>query len=431
MMKLSAETRQTLGEWVEEAHDPLDGSGESTGRDFRLYAIGRIVSEIGDRIAVIVLVFVVIHLSKGSPLAVGLFYISRVLPTLAAGLLAGVLADRFDRRTLMVSADVGRALILLVVPTLGDLSLWTLYPLVIVLYALSLIFDTSARAALPDVVPESQMTRANGILQGIETGADLAYAVGGGLVVALGLRLPLYIDALTFLFSAALVWRMRFPRLLPTPEALAGSLVERTREGVAFLVSHPFLRWSTVAFTIAPLAGGAMYVVVPLYANTILSHSGGLVGPLRDGAFRFSVLEVCLGVGALAGSYLAIRQAGRSPRGRLVGIGLLGMGVVDLSFAVIGNIYIAAAVMALHGLFNSLFAVSVITLVQTLTPSEIRGRVVAVRNTVINGAIAVGSALGGAALGLVSYHAMWLLIGASIAVASLAIWLPRGVRSQV
>jgi MFS family permease len=411
------------------AHPTQRSTG--AGRDFQLYATGRIVSEIGDRIAIIALVFVIIKLSNSSPLALALFYIARVLPTLAGGLVAGVLVDMLDRRLLMVSADLGRAIVLIAVPTLGSLSLWSLYPLVIVLYIFALLFDTSARAALPDVVPEGKLTGANAVLQGIETSADLAYAVGGGLVVALGLRVPFYIDAVTFLFSAAMVWRMRLPYLSRTVTPVRRNVMAATGEGIAFLLSMPFLRWSTLTFVVAPFAGGVMYVLVPLYANQSLAHSAGLIGPLRQGAFRFSVLEVCLGLGALAGSVLAVRLTRRLPRGRLVGIGILGMGLVDLSFAAIHNIYSAAVIMVAHGVFNGLFAVSVITLVQALTPTELRGRVVAVRNTAINGALALGSAVGGVLLGTVSFSTTWLLVGGLIAVASLAIWVHPQVRNQV
>jgi MFS family permease len=411
----------------EEQAPPHTGSN----RDFQLYAVGRIVSEIGDRIAVIALVFVILRLSGGSPVALALFYISRLLPSLAGGLVAGVLVDHVDRRKLMVTADLGRAVLLVAVPTLGTLSLWSLYPLVIVLYSLGLLFDTSGRAALPDVVPEERMTRANGILQGIETAADLAYAVGGGLVVALGLRVPFYIDAATFLFSAAMVWQMRLPYLHRVPIPSVRGIGAHARDGIAFLLSSPFLRWSTLTFLIAPFAGGATYVLVPLYAIRTLAGGPGLIGPLQNGAFRFSMLEVCLGLGALAGSALTVGLARRYPRGRLLAIGVLGAGLMDLSLAGIHSLYLAAIVTMVLGVCNALMGVSVITLVQALTPTEIRGRVVAVRNMGINAALTLGSAVGGVVLGAISPPTMWLLIGAIIVVSSLPLWLHREVRNEV
>lgn len=405
--------------------------GPDSGRDFRLYATGRIVSQIGDRIGLIALVFVIIHLTRAPAVALSLFYISRVVPSFAGGIFVGSLVDAFDRRILMVTADLGRAAIVMAVPTLTALALWSVYPLVIGLYALGLVFYTAAQAAIPDVVRPERMTGANAILQGIETSADLAYAVGGGLVVLLGLTAPFYIDAATFLFSAAMVWQMRLPRGARVAFPSLRGVYAHMREGLSFLIRSPFLRWSTLSLIIAPFAGGAMYVLVPLYANRSLAHSPGLFGPLQNGAFRFSVLEVALGLGVLTASALVVRLAGRVPRGQLVGFGILGQGLVVMTFALIQNIYLAAAVMFVQGFYNGIFVISVITLVQQLTPSEIRGRVVGVRNIGVDGATALGSAAGGILFASISYSAGWLAIGAIIAAASLAIWLRPEVRDQI
>jgi MFS family permease len=399
------------------------------GADFRFYASARAVSAIGDRIALIALVFLVIQLSRGFAFALGLFYLARVLPALFGGLFTGVLADHYSRRPLMVGCDVGRAAVALAVPALGGLSLWTLYPAVVALYGFGLLFESASVAALPDVVPEAAMTRANAILRAIDTSADLAYAVGGSLVYLLDLRIPFYIDAATFLFSAGMVARMAIPRNLGGPLPSVGQARALLREGLTFTRRNPFLKWSTATFAVAPLAGGAMFVLVPLYANRTLSKEG-LGGPLASGAFRFSVLEVSLGLGALAGSVIAVRLASRWPRGRLFGLGILGMGCVDLLFAAIKSLYVAAPVMALHGLCNSLFLVSGVTLLQQLTPTVLRGRVVAVRSTLIYSAVAAGSVVGGLLLDKVPYSAMWLLIGSIIALSSLFVWLQPSVRNQ-
>lgn len=399
------------------------------GNDFRFYASGRAVSEIGDRIALIALVFLVIRLSNNQAFALGLFYLARLLPTLLGGLVAGVIADHFSRRPLMIACDLGRALLLVAVPALSSLTLWTVYPLVVALYTLTLLFDTAARAALPDVVPEAGMTRANALLQAIDSSTDIAYAVGGSLVYALNLRTPFYIDAVTFLFSALMVSRMSIPSLATGPLPRLRAVWMRMRDGLAYLLASPFLKWSSAAFGLAPLAGGAMFVLVPLYAEKVLSGAN-LSGPFKSGVFRFSMLEVSLGLGALLGTLLTVRLARHWPRGRLFGIGLLGMGCVDLSFAAITNLFVAMPVMALHGICNSLFLICGVTLVQQLTPSELRGRVIAARSTIIYSALGIGSAVGGVLLTWLSYRTMWLVLGSVIALSSVFIWLRPDVRNQ-
>jgi predicted MFS family arabinose efflux permease len=299
-----------------------------------------------------------------------------------------------------------------------------------VLYAFTLVFDTAARAALPDIIDEDRMMAANSILHGIDTAGDFAYALGGVLVYALGLQAPFYIDAGTFLFSALMVSRMRLPSRPPQPFPGVFSLLARVRGGTTFLLGQPFLKWSTVAFTFAPLAGGALYVLMPLYANSVLGQSALLFGPLTSGAFRFSVLEVCFGVGALLGAGVAARISTRWPRGALFGAGLAGYGGAFALMSIATNFYAAGAVLVAAGACNSLFLVAGLTLVQTLTPSDVRGRVVAARMTIINGSLAIGSALGGTLLLGLPYRAAWLLLGAVVSASSCFVWLRSEVRGQ-
>lgn len=400
------------------------------GREFRLYAVGQAVSVVGDRIALIALVFLVIRLSKGFAPAVSLFYVVQVLPTLLGGVLSGAIVDRFDRRHLMIGCDLGRAALLVIVPALSSVALWTIFPMVAVLYGMTVVFNTAANAALPDVVPESQLMGANAMLQGIRTAADLAYAVGGLLVFALKYQTPFYIDAATFVFSAGMITGMRVPGLPAQAKLRIASVVADLGVGFRFTWAQPFVKWSTLTMVTASIAGGAIFVLTPLYANHVLARSSGLVGPLQSGAFRFSLLEVGVGVGALLGSLLAPALTRRWPGGRVFGLGMLGLGVSAAALAVLSNLYLALAAIALSGVFNSVFLIPALTLAQKLTPSDIRGRVLAVRVTLINGGLVLGSAVGGPLVLVLSYGVLWLLLGSIVAGASLLVWLHPEVRGQ-
>jgi MFS family permease len=401
------------------------------GRDFVLYAVGQAVSLAGDRIATIALVFLVLRLSGSFAPALALFYVARVLPTLVAGLIVGALADEIDRRRLMIGCDVGRAALLCVVPSVAMLGLWTIYPVVVALYALNLVFNTAARAALPDVVPESRLLGANSILFSLQTAADVAYALGGFLVFVLGFQAPFYVDAGTFLFSAAMVTLMRIPAHERASTADVAGFFTRIREGVEFLLGHPFLKWSSLAYGVASIAVGVGFVILPLYASSTLARSEGLVGPLTNGAFRFGMLQVALGIGAFAGSRITTKLATLWPSGKLLGAGMLVTGAADGLLAFTNNVYAATCLLFLSGLFTGLFVVTAMTLLQTLTPTRIRGRTVAGRSTIIQTSIAVGSALAGVALLRVSVQAMWVAEGGIFVLASLFVLLRAEVRSQV
>src|SRR5436309_1838202 len=117
-------------------------------------------------------------------------------------------------------------------------------------------------------------------------------------------------------------------------------------------------------------------------------------------------------------------------RGTLFGVGVTGMGLADASLGFVSNLYPAMAALLVAGLFNSLFIISSVTLVQALTPSEVRGRVLAARYTVVNTALAIGAALGGALLLVFSYSTLWFLEGIVIVLSSLFVWFLPEVRRQ-
>jgi MFS family permease len=408
----------------------LSPGAQGYGRDFRLYAAGQAVSLVGDRIALIALVFLVIRLSGSYAPALALFYVARVAPTLAGGLIAGYIADTADRKTLLITADVTRGVLLAIVPVVTAVSLATLYPIVIVLYGLTVLFTTTARAMLPDVVPEAQMTSANALLVGLETGADLAYVVGGALIAALPIAASFYVDAVTFGVSALAISAMHIPSPRVALEQTLAGVARRIRDGLQYLLSQPFLKWSTISSIPAPICVGGVFVLSPLYASEVLRHSGGLAGPLRNGAFRFSVLEVAIGLGGLIGTVVAPRLATHLPRGALFAFGMTGFGVVIALLAFISNMYVAAVVMALSGLSNSLVQVAGSTLLQALTPSEMRGRVLAARITIIQTGLGVGAALAGWLLVWLPLHTIWLVLATLMLFAAALAWWNPDARRQ-
>jgi MFS family permease len=413
------------------AHTQVDARrGLGYGRDFALYATGQAVSIAGDRIATITFVFLVLQFSGSFAPALALFYVSRVLPTLVTGLLVGVLTDRVDRRKLMIGCDAGRALLVAGTPLAVVHGLWTIYPIVVALYALTLTFDTSARAALPDIIPEDRMMGANSVIFRMQTAADVAYALGGFLVFAVGVKVPFLIDAATFVFSAFMIRFMRLPRHSTGALADMAGFVARIRAGMSYLFGNPFLRNSTVAYTFASVAIGAGFVITPLYASGVLGHGAGLFGPLKNGAFRFGMMEVALGLGAFFGGTLTVKVASRWPRGRMFAAGLTATGAAQFLLALTDSVYAAVALLALSGFFMSFFVISALTLLQALTPSDIRGRVVAGRTVVIQSSWALGSALAGVALLKLSVQPLWAIEATLFVIASLFIWVRPDLRSQ-
>ena len=142
------------------------------------------------------------------------------------------------------------------------------------------------------------------------------------------------------------------------------------------------------------------------------------------------IVAALVGIGALAGGIAAVKLSRAVGRGVLLGIGTTAFGICYAALAFTHNVYVAAIITACVGFYSSLFVVTGVTLTQALTPSQLRGRVVAARLTITNGALALGAVIAGFALLVLSYTQLWLIIGAILVLASLAVWLPPVVRNQ-
>src|SRR5215210_717805 len=209
----------------------MEGTGEpllKNARFLRLWA-GQGISFVGDFVSMVAMVILVVELS-GSASAVGGLLVARLLPTLASPL-AGVLADRLDRRAVLVACDLARAALVLGAVFARDLAL--LYAISFLMGAARMLFNPTIRAAFPSVVGSGDLTRANALISGT---FSISFAVGpalGGLLVAtVGVEAAFVLDAATYLVSAAFLARVPMPR----PERAEGvSFVQELRAGFRYL----------------------------------------------------------------------------------------------------------------------------------------------------------------------------------------------------
>jgi MFS family permease len=217
-------------------------------RDFRLLWSGMCVSLIGDGVFMIALAWQVYALSN-APTALAMVGIAMTVPTLALLLLGGVLSDRFDRRRMLLAADVIRALAVGAIAALsltGILELWQLMALVVPYAAGNAFFGPAFDAIVPDLVPPSELAQANALDQLVRPIAlRLAGpAVGGVLIEAVGVGAAFALDAVSFAVSAGAALAMS-PRA-PLPGVPNGSVAGDVRAGFDYVRRHVWL-WGTLA----------------------------------------------------------------------------------------------------------------------------------------------------------------------------------------
>jgi MFS family permease len=246
-------------------------------RDFRLVWLGQVVSQLGDWFDTIALFTLVLRLT-GSGRAVGLVLVARFLPSVVLGPLSGVFADRFDRRTLMIASDLGRALVVL-----GFLfvrrpeQVWLVYALTVLQLGLSSFFEPARSAAIPSIVRERELVTANAISSVTWSAMlTLGAAVGGPVTAWFGTDAAFVVDSLTYVVSALLIASVRLPprptrekRRLTLSKALG---VADTLEGLRYVRKRPRV---LAVLMVKPAwgLGGGILTLLPVFGEKVF-HVG-------------------------------------------------------------------------------------------------------------------------------------------------------------
>jgi MFS family permease len=275
---------------MQHSHESLDRPGGFSRvnllaplrhRDFRLLWTGMSISLIGDGIFLVAMAWQAYALWN-APVALSLLGIAMTIPTIAFLLPAGVLSDRLDRRTLMLCADLARALVIAVLAVLsltGVLTFWALMA-VVAIYGIGTAFFTPAfEAIVPDVVPAGDLAAANSLDQFVRLIAlRLAGpALGGVLVVGVGTGGAFLLDAASFLASAVAVYLMR-PPAHTRSERVEDSL-GAIKEGLQFVRRRVWLWGTLLSAAIAYLAFmGPAEVLLPYLVKNELHASAGDLG---------------------------------------------------------------------------------------------------------------------------------------------------------
>lgn len=395
-------------------------------RDFRWLWIAQTVSIVGDKVNQVGLSIMVFRLT-GSLAQMGLVFAITFLPAALFGLLAGPLVDRWDRRRTMIVADLLRAAIVggtavvvaLQLPAGTTIAL--AYVLAFASSTVALFFEPSRMALVPSIVSEEELMAANALdMTTMSVSELLGIGFAGALVATIGYGAAFWIDAVTFLVSAACVIAVGHriaPRVLPRLEL---SVIGRDlRAGFARIRGDGVLRGVTFTFAAVALGAGAALTLSILLALNVYTQSG-----LPD-ALRITVVDLSTTVGILVGA-VAIGVGGSTGAGRLYLRGIVGFGLVLVCFLFVPNLWVAAVLLFVAGIANEFFSIPMITLLQTYTEEETRGRVFAVRTTIARVANVIGLAGAGVAAQAYGVVPMTVAVGVFfILVGGLGYLMPR------
>jgi MFS family permease len=380
--------------------------------DFRRLWTAQTTSSFGDALTNLALLLAAQRLT-GSTTAVAVTAIAVAIPQLLFGLLAGVLVDRWDRRRVMVAADVVRAVLVLGFIAVTDADrMWLLYTIAFVQATIGTFFNPARSALLPKVVGTDHLLAANSFTQSSLVVASVLGTGAAGLIIGLTDALaPVFlIDGLTFLVSAMLVTRLRVDTTPTTPRRsmAASHLIEELVAGLRIITASRQLRSVLIGAGVVMFGLGAVNVLMVPFIVEDLAVPESWFGLLE--ASQVAAMVITGGVVAALAS--------RIKAGRLLVGGLAGIGVVVATMSLSTNVWHLVGLLFAAGCFVAPTQAAISTIVQTEVATETLGRVSSSQSTIITAAQVASMALAGVAADALGVRQVFVLAGVISVVAA-------------
>jgi MFS family permease len=401
--------------------------------DFVLLWQGQLVSQLGTQAAFVATMLWTLE-ATGSPGMIALLMFASSVPAVVFGPVAGAVVDRHQRKRLLVSADLARGVMALVVGTAVLLAPSDAAFVVSLMLASALVsgianalFGPAVKAALPDLVPPHRLAAGNSLTtMGGQASSLAGLALGGTLYAAVGPAVLLLADGVSFLFSAATESLIRLPasgrrERAPGLRTVLASYGTDTVAGLRYCLADRGRRGFMILAAGLNFLFMPVFVLLPAYVERVLEASQTWYGFLLAG----------LAGGSLIGLLAAASVGGRpGVRGSALAFSLVGTGVAMAVLGTATRPALALMIMVAIGALTGMVNVLVITLMQIRTPPQLRGRALATLIAFTGAATPLGLLAGGALgeLAGANPQAVIVMAGAGAVVLSAAVLSRRTVR---
>ena len=372
-------------------------------RNFLLLWQGQAISQIGSQISTIAMLFWLKHATE-SPTLMGVMAMLAGLSAVVAGPIAGAFADRYSRRSIIIICDfisgfavLSLSFLMLFAQSAQALCLAGVFVVSIVVSVVHSFFQPAINASTADLVPKEKVAGANSMLQASTKLSSLVgMGIGGMLFRMMGAPLVLLVDGITYLFSGISECFIKIPQILPEKKGSLGARGNEIKreiiEGLSYVRANTGLTQLLVItmglnFLMAPILG-----LFPFYVEDHLKlHSGW-----------YGYLLALYGLGNLVGFLVAgtIKVSARARASVMIGF-MLAASVLNGTLGAVNTPGMVAAVVIGVGAAAGFMNVTIWTILQITTPSEIRGRVFGLLATVSACLLPIGMGLAGFAASLV------------------------------
>jgi MFS family permease len=373
-------------------------------RDFRLLWAGLAVSAVGTWMQIVALSLLVLKITHGSAFALGSVSLAQALSFFFFALVGGSVADRIDKRSLLLftqSVSAALAILLSVLTWAGLIRFWMIL-VISFLNGTVLSFDQPARGALvPALVPKEDLMNAISLQASVFNGASaIGPALAGFAVGLIGYAGNFFLNGVSFIGVLIALYVMRVPAQLMSRQSPSQAI----RESLATVRRDAVLPWVLAGYGSLLFFGPSAALILPVYAVKILH-----VGPERLGLLFSSV-----GVGSILGA-LTVASLGTNARKGLIYLTGIVIWVAALgTFAVSTWLWLSMAALMVTGLGQTFSATTTITLLQTRVPEQMHGRVMSLNTLLIMGVRPLGDFPAGALVSVIGAPATVLLSAALV-----------------
>ncbi|MCP4691800.1 MAG: MFS transporter [Desulfobacterales bacterium] len=388
---------------------------------------GQIISQSGDSIFEIVLLWLLLDLT-GSNAAAGLVAMSAYLPTLLFGLFSGVLVDRFDRRRVMLFADVIRAMIVLIIPllyVLNGLNGLVLGLLTFFLASFNTLFNPARDVLVGELIQPRDRLTANAMIQ---TSWQYAFFIGpaaAGVLLSLVGQIHLFnLDALTFLLSFYFIYKIKTRPAPPRPKA--GGLRREFGKSWADAVAGLKFAWKDRRirtlllitavdnlFLMGPAIMGA-----PIFIREIL----------HEGAESYAFIQVAYAIGMVTGTILISRYGWRFRANHIILWGIIFDGITFVPLIWVDSFRGMFVAMCIHALAIPMIIATRPTIIQNIAPPEMQGRIFSMISVAVFGFTAISIAVTGVVSEIIPINIIYAITGVIAAGSGAVGWLIKDFR---
>jgi MFS family permease len=387
-------------------------------RNFRMLWLSLTVSAVGTWMQIVALSLLVLKLTHGSAIALGELSLTQALAFLLSAPIAGGIADRFDKRRLLI---VTQSLLMLLALLLGfatysgAIQFWMVLAIAF-LAATILSVDQPARfVLLPSLVPPEDLMNALSLQAAVFNGAAMVGPTVAGLMINwIGLAGDFFLNGASFVAVLIALMRLRPPSSGSARETRRGSLIASVAEAIRSVRNDAALPAILIAYGLLLFCGPSPALLLPVFATKIL----------RIDPTGLGLLFSALGAGTIVGALLAATIGDRIRKGYLLWAGYLAWSIAVAEFAISRDQLAAMATLGFVGIAQSLLSATTITLMQTRVPAPMRGRVMSLNTMLLMGVRPLGDFPASAAIALIGVRSTALLAAGIVGVGALYVLRP-------